>query len=174
MRFPCPSCQQPLLSQPNLIGQAATCPYCQAKFTVPSFSEIEAAGTAPQNTLPEAPPKPRGTGEQLIAIGLGIGFTICALILLFPIKGTYFGDLFLDRGWVPFGLLFLMGWALGILFVKMKKLKAERRALLMDGLPTTIARNNPQRQRDPLSRTPRQTPRQPHSHHHDHETPPRS
>lgn len=73
-----------------------------------------------------------------MAAGIGISFAAASVAVLFPFKGSYFSDLFLDRGWVPYALLLLMGWALGILLLKYRYLRIERRALLTDGLPATI------------------------------------
>ncbi|MDB4512158.1 zinc-ribbon domain-containing protein, partial [Arenicella sp.] len=137
MRFSCPSCNQPLLSPDNQIGHAATCPYCSAKFTVPSFSELE-SGTS---TLQSSPPSNAGNEaakDAWMAAGIGISFAVASVAVLFPFKGSYFSDLFLDRGWVPYALLLLMGWAVGILILKYRYLRIERRALLTDGLPATI------------------------------------
>jgi biopolymer transport protein ExbB/TolQ/DNA-directed RNA polymerase subunit RPC12/RpoP len=53
----------------------------------------------------------------------------------------YFGDLFLDRGWVPFALVFLMSWSLAILVFKTRKLKMQKRSMLFDVLPFDESRD---------------------------------
>ena len=144
-RFDCPSCSQPLLSPDNQIGQAATCPYCSAKFTVPSFSQLE-TGESTLTSTPGPAVTKVDTKEAWMAAGIGISFMLVVVVLLLPFKGSYISDLFLERKWVPYALLLLMGWCIGILVLKYRRLRVERRALLTDGLPAsigdTVNRNN--------------------------------
>ncbi len=54
-------------------------------------------------------------------------------------EGYYFGELFLDRGWVPFALVFLMSWSAAILFLKSRKLSRQKDSMLFDLLPNELA-----------------------------------
>jgi len=73
--------------------------------------------------------------------GLGIGLGLSAIFYgaLFPFSGAYLNELFTMRGWVPYVLVALMGWAVGVLILKMRKLERQRHALILDVLPTEIA-----------------------------------
>ena len=124
------------------------CPFCGAKFTVPALGALPGAtaGAIP-GEVPQAGPggavgKEWGLAdakETWIGFAIGVGFLFAALLVLFPFKGTYFADLFLDRGWVPYVLLLFMGWAIGIMILKWRRLKIERRALIVDMLPPNIS-----------------------------------
>jgi len=64
--------------------------------------------------------------------GLAIGVPCAAVFYATAftlMRGTYLGDLFLDRGWVPYVLVLLMGWSLGLLGLKFRSLQRERRAM---------------------------------------------
>lgn len=69
---------------------------------------------------------------------IGLGLAAVYLALLFPIKQTYFGQLFWMRGWVPMAETFLFMWAAAILGFKYWRLRRQRDALLLDVLPTEI------------------------------------
>jgi len=72
---------------------------------------------------------------SLIALVL----TAIFLTLMIPLKGYRLGDLFLDRGWVPYVLVFLMSWSVAILFLKSRKLARQKKSMLFDLLPTDLA-----------------------------------
>ncbi|MDZ7619813.1 MAG: MotA/TolQ/ExbB proton channel family protein [Patescibacteria group bacterium] len=73
----------------------------------------------------------------LLGLALAVGF----LAALFPFRASYFGELFMDRGWVPYALVFLMGWSVAILFFKSRKLKSQKGSMLFDLLPTDISKD---------------------------------
>jgi biopolymer transport protein ExbB/TolQ len=62
----------------------------------------------------------------LMACGLSVAFYAA----LYPLRRTYFSEMFLERGWVPYCIVFLSAWSLAILFVKYFKLRLQSRALL--------------------------------------------
>ncbi len=70
-------------------------------------------------------------------IAAGISFVWFAL--LFPLRSTYFGALFWERGPVPFPTTFLMFWAAAILGLKWLRLRQQRDAMLLDVLPTEVS-----------------------------------
>ena len=47
----------------------------------------------------------------LLGLAMAVGF----LAALFPFRASYFGELFMDRGWFPYALVFLMCWSVAIL-----------------------------------------------------------
>ncbi|MEX0642845.1 MAG: MotA/TolQ/ExbB proton channel family protein [Pirellulales bacterium] len=50
-------------------------------------------------------------------------------------KGTYFAEMFLDRGFVPYFIVFFSAWSCAILFIKWRKLKLQERALSISFIP---------------------------------------
>ncbi len=70
---------------------------------------------------------------------IGSGATILSYGMMFPIKSTFFGQLFWERGPVPFPTTFLMFWAIAILVLKWLNLKKQKDAMLLDVLPTEVS-----------------------------------
>lgn len=56
--------------------------------------------------------------------------------VLTPMQGTAWGRLFFIGGWITYGIMFLTFWSIAILILKLFKLKAQRRSLSFDLLPT--------------------------------------
>lgn len=75
----------------------------------------------------------------LVSGGIAVALSVVFCGLMFPFKGTYLGDLFLDRGWVPFALVFLSAWSAAILALKYRKISRQKQALMLDLLPTEIS-----------------------------------
>ena len=71
----------------------------------------------------------------------GFYVLILLFVLLFKLLPIEFypAELFLERGWVPFVLVFLLGWSLATLFLKLRKLKRQRTSMLFDLLPNELA-----------------------------------
>jgi biopolymer transport protein ExbB/TolQ/DNA-directed RNA polymerase subunit RPC12/RpoP len=166
--FPCPSCGKKLKVRDEAAGRKANCPYCKTSVVVPSppdetppeaedfreaFKGIGAAPTSRPASRPE-PEKKTESGARggpssgladrtdvnilrsaLVGLALSAGF----LVLVAPFYKFYLGELFLKRGWVPFALVFLMGWSVAILLLKSRKLQRQRASMLFDLLPSEIA-----------------------------------
>lgn len=78
--------------------------------------------------------------NQFISLAIGIAFGVALYGLLFlTARKSYFGELFIDRGWVPFVLVLLMGWSAGILILKWQGLRRQKESMLFDVLPADIA-----------------------------------
>ncbi len=108
--------------------------------------ESAAAPPPPSPSLPptSAPPMPGKRADStnvslLVSLGIGVALAVGFYAGLFPFSGAYLNELFTRRGWVPYVLVGLMGWAVGILILKGRKLQRQRHALLLDVLPTEIA-----------------------------------
>ncbi|RMG39194.1 MAG: hypothetical protein D6725_05680 [Planctomycetota bacterium] len=71
----------------------------------------------------------------------GAALSVVFLVVLFPFRDWYLGELFYKRGWVPFALVFLMSWSAAILVLKWRKLSIQKETMLFDLLPTSIARD---------------------------------
>jgi biopolymer transport protein ExbB/TolQ len=68
-----------------------------------------------------------------------VGITVFILGIMSLFKGSYIADLFVARGWVPYVLTLFMGWSIGILVLKAMKLSQQKKALMVDVLPTSIS-----------------------------------
>jgi biopolymer transport protein ExbB/TolQ len=114
----------------------------------PSVSTTPSELSAP--SAPSEPPPRTSSGggwsdrtdvsiltSGLIGAGLAVVFMLGALPL--SRSGLYLGDLFWDRGWVPFVLVFFLGWSVAILFLKSKKIRRQKESMLFDLLPNELA-----------------------------------
>ena len=108
-QFPCEKCSKKLKVRDENVGKKVRCPYCHHTMLVKK---------------PETP-----------IIDTSVAF----IALLFPFRKYYLGELFLDRGWVPFALVFLMSWSATILILKYQKLGKQKDSMLFDTLPTDIS-----------------------------------
>ena len=87
----------------------------------------------------QATPLTSGTDVPMLhSAGIGLGLAVAFWLLLLPISKTHFAELFLDRGWVPFVEVVLMGWAVAIVLLKWRKLRHQRVAMLLDVLPSSL------------------------------------
>ena len=87
-----------------------------------------------------------GTGDSANSdVSLVISGVIAAILtaiwlaITYTMRGNQFGQLFWDRGPVPFPTTFLMFWAVAILVLKWMYLQKQREAMLLDVLPTEIS-----------------------------------
>ncbi len=80
------------------------------------------------------------TDVSLVVSGMmGAAMTVVWLIFMFPLRGYSMGQLFWDRGLVPFATTFVMFWSVGMLILKWLNLKQQRQSMLLDVLPTEVA-----------------------------------
>jgi hypothetical protein len=70
---------------------------------------------------------------------MGFCFTAIWLSAMNVIRETALGELFWDRGWVPFFTTFLMFWSASILILKWMQIKHQREAMLLDALPLELS-----------------------------------
>ena len=73
----------------------------------------------------------------LYGLAMSAGFML--LVLPLYLAGFYFGDLFYDRGGVPYALVLFLGWSIAILILKRQKVKRQRASMLFDLLPNDLA-----------------------------------
>lgn len=168
-KITCPGCNKSLKVPDNLAGKSRACPYCRATVRIPETVPTEPEIVFPNIRVNEGGIKrPAGSVKapkevikrkravrnwfsthrndaansdvSLVLSGLvGISSALAFYALLFPIRDTFFGQLFWQRGPVPFPTTFLMFWAIAILILKWKNLKKQRTAMLLDILPTDIS-----------------------------------
>jgi biopolymer transport protein ExbB/TolQ len=75
-----------------------------------------------------------------VSFGIALICTLLFYGVSYPVRGSYLGELFWDRGWVPYVLVLLISWSLAILALKLRKVRQQRRAMLLDVLPESIGR----------------------------------
>tara|TARA_R110002072_G_scaffold303141_1_gene495736 strand:+ start:56865 stop:58445 length:1581 start_codon:yes stop_codon:yes gene_type:complete len=121
-----------------------------------SGTSTTSAGATPQISAAQkspAPAKPKkkswfGTGGgdsvssdvSLVASGvIGSVATVVWLVAMIPLRNYQLGQLFLDRGFVPFATTLLMFWSFAIIVLKWLSLKQQKESMLLDVLPTEVA-----------------------------------
>jgi biopolymer transport protein ExbB/TolQ len=165
MKFNCPECDERLQCDDELAGRVVKCPHCNARLAIPDAPEADdteqsaapgadgrppqakrLVGTSARARTPLSASRKRsqnwtdGTNVSMLGSGaIGLGLTLLYYLLMLPIRGLYLGELFLKRGWVPYVLVLLMGWSIGFLILKSRKLASQKNALLLDLLPASIA-----------------------------------
>jgi biopolymer transport protein ExbB/TolQ len=161
MNFNCPTCKMSLLAEAQMAGQPVKCPGCNSKIQIPLLppeSQFNADGTAfegggqnggrPERNVwkEEDPTNP----NPVLSVGIGLGLTIAwfAFIYFFQAppgkspaeftKGETLANLFYKHFTVSFANTLFFFWAAAICYLKMLKLKLQRRAMLLDVLPNDL------------------------------------
>ncbi|WP_437193159.1 MotA/TolQ/ExbB proton channel family protein [Planctomicrobium sp. SH527] len=168
-KIACPHCNKPLKIPEGLAGKTRTCPYCHGTVKIPGaasesgirfpdFTSITSTDTTPpvsasasaKNGATQSPSKAADvtlldTGSAssdipMIPSGLlGLAFTVLIFLATYPLRWNLFGQLFWDRGVIPYFLTFAFGWAVAILIMKARNLKIQKECMLLDVLPTEIS-----------------------------------
>jgi len=128
-------------------GKVVACPGCNDKFIIPALPATTDNSANASNQRAATPQGQRGGWHEedhanvnfLISLGYGALFTIIFLAAMFPFAGKYFSDIFLKRGWVNYAEVFLFVWGIVILVMKWKKTKRQRRAMLLDIVPSKLS-----------------------------------
>ena len=140
MLVSCPHCSTDLDVAPEHAGQTVQCPACQGKLQIPA-AESGASGAKsdrPERTGWEE--KDHANVDFWKSLMIGAGITVGFLALMIPFKGSRFGDIFLDRGWVNYAETFLFAWGLTILFMKLKKNQHQAHAAVLDLFPARLGK----------------------------------
>jgi biopolymer transport protein ExbB/TolQ len=157
--FNCPNCKMSLLAEPQMAGQLVKCPGCDTKLQIPAFGgdwNADGSGTdggsaeggRPQRNVwkEEDPTNP----NPVLSVGIGLGLTVAwfAFIYFFQAppgkspaeftKGETLANLFYKHFTVSFANTLFFFWAAAICYLKMLKLKLQRRAMLLDVLPREL------------------------------------
>ncbi len=147
-----------LMAEPQMAGQLVKCPGCNSKLQVPSaWDEDGAAGSAKDKGHSSKNPARALWKEQdptnpnaMLSLGIGLGITVVwfAIIYFFqapPEKvssqfttGEVLANLFYKHFSVSFANTLFFCWAAAICYLKMLKLKHQRRAMLLDVLPKDL------------------------------------
>ncbi len=162
MNFACPTCHITLQADAELAGKTVKCPGCSSRIQIPEHfptTEVEGAGEElAENYYQQLPELNLSTGHAgphpssvniWIAGGLGVGATFFWYIVMFllPKKGagesgglaTYLRELFCERGMTQYVTTLLAFWCLALLVLKWINLRKQRRAMMIQALPTDIA-----------------------------------
>jgi len=151
----CPYCKRSMVvptSQPAPVGDG-TDAFRGIGDTVDTgktaVSDRPAPSTAPsESSAPSQAPRRASssggwsdrTDVSMFNSGLiGAGLAMVVLLAAFPFTNFYIGQLFWERGWVPFVLVFFLGWSVAILFLKSRKIKRQKESMLFDLLPTELS-----------------------------------
>ena len=167
MNFVCPSCSITLQAEADLAGKTVKCPGCSSRIQIPEdFGPPPTEGdhNATEDTSTEMPmyhdeldvsSTPHGPHPSSVNIWIGGGIGVGATFLWFVVMwllpdppadpettmgiGAYMKELFTNRGWPQYVTTLLMFWCLGILILKVINLQKQRRAMLIQALPTEIS-----------------------------------
>ncbi|MFT5128459.1 MAG: biopolymer transport protein ExbB/TolQ [Rhodothermales bacterium] len=159
MRFNCPHCAELLTLEDEYAGLTIECPSCEEEFDAPELGATKKKAPARKKRSPGTtagskassadgkPPKKRRRTQQWSdnadvpgwqGAATGAAFFLLWYGMLTPFQGSYVADLFFKRGWVPFALVFIMGWSFGILLIKLLKMRRQRAAMILDVLPSRL------------------------------------
>jgi biopolymer transport protein ExbB/TolQ len=158
-----------LMAEAEMAGQIVRCPGCNIKLQIPATlpsSESAAPGSpgaATQGTgrfdaKAKAPQRQAWKEEDptnpnaRISFGIGLGVTLLWFAIVFPFQPPadkavadysgmqFLANLFYKHFTVSFANTLFFCWAMAICFLKLKKLKHQREALLLDVLPTELGK----------------------------------
>lgn len=106
---------------------------------------------APKPKVERTPPPERegwaetdpANANAWLALGIGAGISVVIYLLGFVLKGPAPGvySILYERGWVNYAETICFGWGIGILILKIFKLKHQRTAMALDVLPDEIGRD---------------------------------
>lgn len=120
------------------------CRQCDRSFA--QMTDTDAAGVpvarparAAAGFNPDHARSPTDVGMRLTGAVGAVVTLVFYLAVVRPLDGTYFADLFANRGWVPYGIAWLSAWAGVLLLIKTWLLASQRRALDLDLLPDAIS-----------------------------------
>jgi len=165
-KISCPHCSKTLKVPEELAGKTRTCPYCRGSVKIPggtsSLSNLGFPSFTDAPTGEEQSPAPESSGKptakpvssgllgqeaesassdvSLLITGImAIVMTVVIFAVMYPFRGILLGQLFWDRGSIPYWLTFVFDWAAAILILKWVHVKRQKEAMLLDVLPTEIS-----------------------------------
>lgn len=166
MKFECPECHQRLSAPAAAVGTMVRCPSCDHRIEIPSpIAEEDAAPasvekkgtTAAAKTKPKAERKAWKETDPTnpnFFKGLGIGFVLLVLWLglLYPFNPPpekpiadyntmqFVASLFFKHFVASFLNTLFFSWAMAIIYLKLRIIRHQKAALLLDVLPTQLGR----------------------------------
>jgi biopolymer transport protein ExbB/TolQ len=135
----CPHCHQPAAAGGHSTGEIVDCAHCDRSFVLPDV--------LPDEPEPAPPPSSAAAIPRLTPLDMvpapAEGRSIPSQVRLtttgpIPLGETSFGQLFAERGWVPYVISFLAFWSGVLLAMKYRRLSRQTRVLELDLLPREI------------------------------------
>lgn len=130
-----------LQSEASMAGQTVNCPGCNSRLQIPEeLPQATSSGIAlgtdkRRGGWPETDPS---NVSVWLSLGIGLGAMVVVVGLLYLVYDSFVGQVFFTGGWVNYAEFILFFWGLGILFLKNRKTKHQRAALLLDVLPKRL------------------------------------
>jgi len=122
IEFTCPHCDHIIRAQAKYIGEKGKCPNCGHQVTVQGDPSEVAAVQSERPTTKAVTTDVSGPMSGLIA---ALTTLILYALVFLPIKHTYIGELFTNRGPIPFVITFVTCWGLAILVLKYLAVKQQ-------------------------------------------------
>ncbi|MFP6639977.1 MAG: MotA/TolQ/ExbB proton channel family protein [Myxococcota bacterium] len=143
MQIVCPHCQAPRPEAAVAVpGGVIDCEACDRSYLVPRPED----GKRFWERGPRVGPGPQSGSASPGDVGLGFtGAVAAGLTLVFflavvaPLEQTYFGQLFGNRGWVPYVISYLAFWSAVLLVARYRRLSRQMRVFSLDLLPQRMA-----------------------------------
>ena len=142
MLISCPHCNTGLDITPEYYGQTVQCPACSGRLDIPD-APAEPETTSLGKTIPEREgwaEKDHSNPNFLLGLGIGLGATLLFLGIMYPLKSTPIGAIFVDRGWVNWAETFLFFWGITILVLKGMLNAQQRKAALINLFPENLGK----------------------------------
>lgn len=126
----CPNCKNKMRASAEYLGRKGRCPACKALVEI----------VAEDSSLATLSPATRGGGRAkaphvstdvngLVAAGFGLLATVVLYaVVFFPIRASYLGQLFADRGTVPYITTWVACWGFALLAMKYLAVKRQMAA----------------------------------------------
>lgn len=169
MKFECPQCHQHLSAPETAAGTMARCPSCDNRIEIPSpVAEPEeeqqqqpAASGAKKPAGPKAKPKSERKAWKeadptnpnfMKSFGIGFGILVLWYAILFPFNPKadvpvadyntmqFMAALFYKHLVASILNTLFFAWAMAIIWLKLKIIRHQRAALLLDVLPTNLGK----------------------------------
>ncbi len=148
----CPGCNTKLQIPADVEGEGAPPPPTGAGLPLPGGVSGGSASADSGESQQETPAyeqsrAQRGGWEETdptnpnmwLALAIGVVVTAAWYGIMFALPaGSYLRGLFCERGWVNYMEAFFFFWAVGILYLKMQKLRHQKSALYLDVLPAEL------------------------------------
>ena len=158
-----------LMAEPDMAGQIVTCPGCTTKLQIPaeatnlpqphtSHPRVAAPGAGRRH--PSGQPQERKAWKEedptnpnaRLSFGIGIGLTILWFAIVFPFQAPHgtpmanfsamqsLANLFYKHFIVSFANTLFFFWAMTICYLKLRKLKHQKAAMILDVLPMELGK----------------------------------
>ncbi len=170
VKFNCPSCNMHLMAEPSMAGQIVTCPGCNTRLEIPAevaselpppdYKNRPTANAGGGRLHPSGKPQERKAWKEedptnpnaKLSFAVGLGITLVWFAIVYPFAPAHdlptakfttmntLANLFYKHFTVSFLNTLFFFWAMTICYLKLKKLKHQRAAMLLDVLPMELGK----------------------------------